>query len=63
MNGLTLSEMSHKLGIPVNTLRQRITRLGIKPISQEALYSDDTLDKLKQVKIGRPPKEAVTNKC
>ena len=57
MNGLTLSEMSEKLGIPVNTLRQRITRLGIKPISQEAVYSKDTLEKLKNVKIGRPPKQ------
>jgi len=67
MNGLTLSEMSEKLDIPVNTLRQRITRLKIKPISQEAVYSNNTLEILKSVKMGRPkkpvePEKPVKNK-
>jgi len=57
MNGLTLSEMSKKLGIPVNTLRQRIRRLGIKPLTQEAVYAHDVLNTLKSVSgRGRPKK-------
>jgi len=59
MNGFTLSEISKKLGIPVNTLRQRVTRLGIKPISQEAVYAPEVLDILKAVPgKGRPKKAA-----
>jgi len=57
MNGLTLSEISKKLGIPVNTLRQRITRLGIKPITQEAVYAPEVLGILNTVPgKGRPKK-------
>jgi hypothetical protein len=57
MTGLTLSEISKELGIPVNTLRQRITRLGIKPMTKEAIYSPDVLDILKSTSNpGRPKK-------
>jgi predicted ArsR family transcriptional regulator len=57
MNGLTLTEISENLGISVNTLRQRITRLGIKPKSQEAIYDQKVLNILKSVPgKGRPPK-------
>ena len=57
MEGLTLSEISEKLGITVNTLRQRITRLGIKPLTQEAIYAPEVLDILRSVPgKGRPPK-------
>ncbi len=56
MTGLTLSEISEKLNIPVNTLRQRIRRLGIRPLSQEAVYAPEVLDILKSVpNPGRPP--------
>jgi len=58
MKGLTPSEMAEKLNISVNTIRQRIQRLGIKPISQEALYPVETLKILEGVKMGRPKKEA-----
>jgi predicted ArsR family transcriptional regulator len=54
MTGLTLSEISEKLDIPVNTLRQRMTRLGIKPITKEALYSESVITILENVKMGRP---------
>ena len=57
---MTLSEMSEKLGVPVNTLRQRITRLGIKPLTQEAVYSPEVLDILKNIKMGRPKKPPKT---
>jgi len=56
MQGLTLSEISKKLNVPVNTLRQRITRLGIKPITKEAIYSESVLPLLANIKMGRPKK-------
>ena len=56
MTGITLSEISEKLNIPVNTLRQRMTRLGIKPITKEALYSESVLPILANIKMGRPKK-------
>jgi len=56
MNGLTLSEISERLNVPINTLRQRITRLGIKPLTQEAVYDFNVLDVLQSVKMGRPKK-------
>ena len=63
MNGFTLSEISKRLGVPVNTLRQRVTRLGIKPISQEAVYAPEVLDILKAVPgKGRPKKTAPETK-
>jgi hypothetical protein len=47
------------LNVPVNTLRQRVSRLGIKPISQEAVYAPEVLDILKAVPgKGRPKKDA-----
>jgi predicted ArsR family transcriptional regulator len=62
MNGLTLTEMSEKLGIPVNTLRQRITRLGIKPKSQEAIYDHTVLNIMKNVPSRGRPKKPPKNK-
>ena len=55
---MTLSEMSKELNIPVNTLRQRITRLGIKPLTKEALYTHSDFEKIKDVTMGRPKKDA-----
>jgi predicted ArsR family transcriptional regulator len=56
MEGLTLSEISKKLKVPVNTLRQRMTRLGIKPLTQEAIYAYEVIEILKGVTMGRPKK-------
>jgi hypothetical protein len=59
ITGLTLSEISKELNIPVNTLRQRLTRLGIKPITKEAIYAPDVLNILNSVSSpGRPKKAA-----
>jgi hypothetical protein len=57
MDGMTLSEMSKGLNVPVNTLRQRITRLRIKPITKEAIYSRADFEKIRNVEMGRPKKE------
>ena len=59
MEGLTILEMSKKLGISSNTLKQRITRLGIKPLTKDAVYDKSVLEKIRNVKsVGRPPKAA-----
>jgi predicted ArsR family transcriptional regulator len=57
MEGLTLTEMAKKLGIPQRTVERRIQRAGIKPLSREAIYPSDTLDIIKDVKMGRPKKQ------
>lgn len=62
MKGLTLSEISKKLNISVNTLRQRITRLKIKPLSQEATYAYEVLKILKNVPGRGKPKKDDTSK-
>ena len=38
MKGLTIKEMSEKLGISPNTVKQRLFQRGIKPICKDALY-------------------------
>jgi len=57
---MTLSEISKKLNVPVNTLRQRMLRMGIKPITKEALYSESVLPLLSNIKMGRPEKAKPT---
>ena len=59
---MTLTEMAKKLGVPQRTVERRIQRAGIKPISREALYPADTLEKIKDVKMGRPKKAATPEK-
>jgi hypothetical protein len=54
--GYTVSDLALLLEIPRYTVENRLSRLGIKPLSYEAIYPPDTLDKIKAVKRGRPPK-------
>jgi len=54
--GITVSEIVKATGLRRNTIEVRLHRLGIKPLSYEARYPTDTLDKIKAVKMGRPPK-------
>jgi hypothetical protein len=56
MEGLTISEMAKILGIKPHSVTVRLNRAGIKPVTQEALYSSDTLDKIKEAPRGRPKK-------
>jgi len=61
MEGLTISEMSEKLDVLPRTVERRIQRAGIRPLTKEAVYPLDTLDKIKDVIMGRP-KKAVPDK-
>jgi hypothetical protein len=58
MDGLTIDEMSKKLGIPPRTVERRIQRAGIKPKTKQAIYPHETLDIIKNVAMGRPKKAA-----
>jgi transposase len=57
VEGITISEMAEKLGIPKHTVETRLSRASIKPVFYGSLYSPDTLDKIKDVPgKGRPKK-------
>jgi hypothetical protein len=64
MTGWTPSEMAKILKRKVKTVRQQIYNLGIKPLTKEATYPDDTLEALRNIQPqGRPKKaEAVKPK-
>jgi hypothetical protein len=55
-DGYTLQELSDILEIPKNTVSQRIHVKKIKPIARLAIYPPDTLDKIRDAPMGRPPK-------
>ncbi|MDR1325604.1 MAG: hypothetical protein LBK00_06175 [Treponema sp.] len=57
MEGLTLSEMAEILGVPQRTVERRVQRSGIKPLTKEAVYPSETLDKIQDAKRGRPSKK------
>jgi len=46
MQGLTIKEMSEKLGISPNTVKQRLYQRGIKPFCKDALYEMAVLDQI-----------------
>jgi hypothetical protein len=56
MEGLTLTEICAALKIKRKAAEMRLFRAGIKPLTIEALYPPDTLDKIKNAKRGRPAK-------
>jgi uncharacterized membrane protein len=49
MTGMTIQEVADALGLTYFAARQRIVRAGIKPISKEALYPENTLELVKNV--------------
>jgi predicted ArsR family transcriptional regulator len=56
MEGITVPELAEKLGISENTVRQRIHAAGIKPLIKATIYPPDTLERIRDVRMGRPPK-------
>ena len=55
---MTISEMAKALNIPKRTVEMRVFRGGFKPISQEALYSPDVLEAIRNSPgKGRPRKK------
>jgi transcriptional regulator with XRE-family HTH domain len=57
MEGLTAKEMAEILGITYDNCRMRLSKAKVKPISKDAIYSPDTLEKIRDVApVGRPKK-------
>jgi hypothetical protein len=57
MEGLTVEEMAKELGLLEGTVRVRLSRAGIKPITQSPLYDRFALEAIRNVPgKGRPPK-------
>ena len=53
---MTITEMSEILKLPKDTIRRRLLRAGRKPFSQEALYTNEDFEAIKEVPgKGRPP--------
>jgi predicted ArsR family transcriptional regulator len=61
MNGMTISEMADKLKLPRDTIKRRLLRANCKPFSQEALYTAEDFEKIRNVPgKGRPKKTETT---
>jgi hypothetical protein len=57
MEGMTIEEMSEKLGLPIKTVEGRIQRGGYKPLTRSAVYSTEVFDAIQDVPgKGRPKK-------
>jgi hypothetical protein len=57
MEGFTVAEIAEMLKIPEGTVRTRLSRAGIKPITQSPLYDRAALEAIRNVPgKGRPPK-------
>jgi transcriptional regulator with XRE-family HTH domain len=56
IKGWTLEELAEKLGMSKNATRMRVKRENIEPFFNGSIYPPDTYDKIKEAKVGRPPK-------
>ena len=56
VKGWTLDELAKELNLSKNTTQKRIEYKGIEPFFTGSLYPPDTLDKIKDAKVGRPKK-------
>jgi len=56
---MTISEMAKELKLPRDTIKRRLLRAGRKPFSQEALYTEEDFEAIRNVPgKGRPKKAA-----
>jgi hypothetical protein len=56
MEGLTASEMAKMLNLPIDTVKQRLKRAGLKPITKERVYHASALEAIREAPMGRPKK-------
>jgi hypothetical protein len=56
MEGIIINEICKKLSLPFKTVEARIQKTGIKPLTRQALYPYEILEKIKDIKMGRPKK-------
>jgi hypothetical protein len=58
MEGLTVEEMAKTLGLEEGTVRVRLSRAGIKPITHSPIYAPEALEAIRNVPgKGRPKKK------
>jgi len=57
---ITIKEISKLLGVPSNTIKQRLYQKNIKPVSKDALYSLSVLETIRSPIMGRPKKTKPT---
>lgn len=57
MEGFTIKELAQKLKITEDAVYLRILKKGIEPITRQAVYPYDTLEKIKVVSKGGRPKK------
>jgi len=62
MQGITASEMAEKLKLPKDTIRRRLLRAGRRPFSQEALYTNEDFEAIKDSPGKGRPKAAPEEK-
>jgi hypothetical protein len=63
MDGLTAKEIAKILGISYDNCRTRLSKAKIKPITKDAIYPHDTVEKIRDVApVGRPPKAKAETK-
>jgi hypothetical protein len=56
MNGVTLTEIANALSIQKKAVEKRLQTAGIKPLTREAIYPPDTIERIRNIRMGRPPK-------
>jgi predicted ArsR family transcriptional regulator len=59
---ITVKEMSDKLKIEPNTVKQRLFQHNIKPLSKDALYEWSAFEAIKSTVMGRPKKQPEAKK-
>jgi hypothetical protein len=52
----TVQDMAKSLDVTPKVVNMRLFRLGIKPISRDALYPITALDAIRDITMGRPKK-------
>jgi predicted ArsR family transcriptional regulator len=57
MLGETLTEIADALGITKDAVEKRLQTAKIKPTTREALYPVGTIERLRNVRMGRPAKK------
>jgi predicted ArsR family transcriptional regulator len=56
MTGVTLTEIAEALGIQKKAVEKRLQTAGIKPLTREAIYPPETIDRIRNIHMGRPKK-------
>jgi transposase len=62
VEGYTIQEMAKKLKITEDAVYLRIRKSGVEPLTRQAVYPYNTLDKIKEVSKGGRPKKLNTGK-